>query len=277
MVVSFHPCYCADKNRICAGRDPDEEDLALIRAARAVILPQGCRRSLFDAARSNCSRVFPDYTARFAWPDKTGQIRMFSHFGAPHPETEVFESLEDYRKRYRERTRPDCFDFPFVFKYNGSGEGSGVWLVENQEQIQNLFRQTAAWEKTGQYGFMIQQYIRTKGMSLRVAVVGKTLVSYWRIQPDPGKFNAAASHGAQIDHSLHPELKEAAEKQVRTLCAKTGINLAGFDLIFPAGNKNPAPLFLEVNYFFGRRGLGGSEEFYRLLCREIDRWLAETE
>lgn len=277
MVVSFHPCYSADKNRICAGRDPDEDDLALIRAARAVILPQGCRRSLFDAARSNCSRIFPDYTARFAWPHKTGQIRMFSHFGAPHPETEVFESLGDYRERYRKKTKPDCFDFPFVFKYNGSGEGAGVWLVESQEQIQNLFSRTAAREKTGQYGFMIQEYVRTGGKCLRVAVVGKTLVSYWRLQPDPENFYAAASHGAQIDHNLHPALKKTAEKQVRSLCAKTGINLAGFDLIFPEGKKKPRPLFLEVNYFFGRRGLGGSEKFYTLLCREIDRWVAETE
>ncbi|MFW6082319.1 MAG: ATP-grasp domain-containing protein, partial [Desulfosalsimonas sp.] len=196
MIVSFHPCYSADRNRLCAGRDPDEDDLALIRAARAVVLPQGCRRSLFDAARSNCRRVFPDYTARFAWPDKTGQIRMFSRIGAPHPETEVFESLEDYRERNPAKTRPHGFDFPLVFKYNGSGEGAGVWRVDNPEQLQYLFDQTSAWEKTGQYGFMIQKYVETGGLCLRVAVVGETMVSYWRIQPDPEKFHAAASHGA---------------------------------------------------------------------------------
>jgi ribosomal protein S6--L-glutamate ligase len=38
--------------------------------------------------------------------------------------------------------------------------------------------------------------------------------------------------------------------------------------------KDPRPLFLEINYFFGRAGLGGSERFYDMLQTEIDNWLA---
>jgi ribosomal protein S6--L-glutamate ligase len=30
---------------------------------------------------------------------------------------------------------------------------------------------------------------------------------------------------------------------------------------------------LEINYFFGRRGLGGSEPFYRIFTEEVDKWL----
>jgi ribosomal protein S6--L-glutamate ligase len=33
-------------------------------------------------------------------------------------------------------------------------------------------------------------------------------------------------------------------------------------------------MFLEINYFFGRTGLGGSKRFYRLLEAAIDSWLA---
>ncbi|MBS3809279.1 MAG: hypothetical protein KGY38_03870, partial [Desulfobacterales bacterium] len=175
MILSFHPCYTADKNLLCAGRDPDENDLALMRSADAVILPQGCRKSLFEAARACCPRVFPDYTARFAWPDKTGQIRMFKHFNAPHPKTAVFDSLKDYRRVYSNPGEPDDFDFPLVFKYNGAGEGSSVWRVDDNRQMKRLLDQAAAWEKTGQYGFIIQQYIETGGRCLRVAVVGQTL------------------------------------------------------------------------------------------------------
>ena len=54
MILSFHPCYVADTNRLCAGRDPDEEDLSAIRAADAVVLPQGCRGPLYQMARKNC-------------------------------------------------------------------------------------------------------------------------------------------------------------------------------------------------------------------------------
>ncbi|MCF8024920.1 MAG: glutathione synthase [Desulfobacteraceae bacterium] len=277
MVLSFHPCYTADKNRLCAGRDPDEKDLELIREADAVILPQGCRQSLFEAARMNCPRVFPDYTARFAWPDKTGQIKMFRHFGAPHPKTAVFDSLKDYFDRYRFGSKPDDFDFPLVFKYTGLGEGSGVWRADDPEQLLYLLKKSAAREKTGQYGFLIQEFVETKGMCLRVVVAGKALVSYWRMQPEPAKFHVAAAHGAVIDHDSYPDLQEPGKEQVGLLCEKTGINLAGFDLIFPAdcGSKNP--LLLEVNYYFGRRGLGGSEAFYTLLCKEIDRWLGKTQ
>jgi len=35
-------------------------------------------------------------------------------------------------------------------------------------------------------------------------------------------------------------------------------------------------LFLEINYFFGRKGLGGSEAYYKLLQQEIDRWINYT-
>jgi ribosomal protein S6--L-glutamate ligase len=31
---------------------------------------------------------------------------------------------------------------------------------------------------------------------------------------------------------------------------------------------------LEINYFFGRIGLGGSQEYYRILRKAIKRWIA---
>ncbi|MBW1899334.1 MAG: hypothetical protein JRI61_09775, partial [Deltaproteobacteria bacterium] len=59
----------------------------------------------------------------------------------------------------------------------------------------------------------------------------------------------------------------------REFCGITVINLAGFDFLFPANEEEPLPFFLEVNYFFGRRGLGGSEAYYQVLNREILRWI----
>ena len=61
MILSFHPCYEGDKNIICAGRRPDEHDRAAMAQADAVILPQGCTRLLYEAARHHCLHVFPDY------------------------------------------------------------------------------------------------------------------------------------------------------------------------------------------------------------------------
>ena len=33
---------------------------------------------------------------------------------------------------------------------------------------------------------------------------------------------------------------------------------------------------LEINYFFGRKGLGGSDAYYEILNEEIDKWLLNT-
>lgn len=279
MILSFHPCYVGDENRLCAGRDPDDDDMARMRAAKAVILPQGCRKTLFDAALRCCPRVFPDYTARFAWPEKTGQSRMFARYNVFHPLTAAFDCLADFNRQYNSDPAEAGFAFPFVFKYNGSGEGANVWLADTPDTFARLLDRAADWEKTGQFGFLLQQYIETRGRSLRVAVVGKTLVSYWRIQPDNTGFQASAASGARIDHTADPGRRAAAEEQVLHLCRQTNINLAGFDLIFsenPAPSTPDTPLFLEINYFFGRTGLGGSEAFYRLLCAEIDKWIEQA-
>ena len=32
-------------------------------------------------------------------------------------------------------------------------------------------------------------------------------------------------------------------------------------------------MLLEINYFFGRKGLGGSEAYYKILHEEIRTWL----
>jgi ribosomal protein S6--L-glutamate ligase len=60
MIVSFHPLFEADKNIICAGREPDTDDLAAIKAAEAVVLPQGCRQSLYALVRNNCDLIIPN-------------------------------------------------------------------------------------------------------------------------------------------------------------------------------------------------------------------------
>jgi ribosomal protein S6--L-glutamate ligase len=268
MILSYHPCYVGDENRLCAGRDPDAADIAAIKAARAVILPQGCFKPLFEMATENCSHVFPDYALRFRLPGKIGQAALFRSHGVPHPETRCYESLDVF-----DNLEPR-FGYPLVFKFTWSGEGENVWLVNDYTELQGLLTKAAVFEKSGQAGFLLQQYVETKGRSLRVVIINGTCVSYWRIQPEPGRFGTQCAHGAFIDHHADPSLQETARTAVTAFCRKTGINLAGFDILFNTHDPVQKPLFLEINYFFGRRGLGGSEAYYKLLCREIDKWIA---
>ncbi len=272
MVLSFHPCYEADQNLICAGRLPNQTDLTAICAARAVVLPQGCSPQLYEMARRNCAHVFPHWDAKFEYPGKTGQIRLFRKFKVPHPVTFIFESTETYLSAYPPDVPPPL-SYPYVLKLDWGGEGEGVFFIDSETTMPAVLEKVAAFEGSGQKGFLIQKYIPTNQRSLRVTVIGEKMMTYWRVQKEKDAFFTHVSKGAEIDYQSDRSLQNRGMEAVRKLCIKTGINLAGFDIIFDEENKKASPLFLEINYFFGRRGLGGSEKFYSILTEEINQWL----
>ncbi len=276
MIVSFHPLFEADKNVICAGRDPDADDLAAIKAAEAVVLPQGCRQSLYEMASANCRHVFPNYKARFDFPGKIGQIKLFRKTGKAHPATELYASLDEIKMHYGEAPEDISCGLPCVFKFDWGGEGETVYLVKSIDDLEDVLEKAAVFEKSGQSGFLLQQYIPTNGKTLRVIIIGRAMISYWRIQQSSDGFMSSVSRGAHIDSDSQPTLQKTASAFVNDFCAETGINLAGFDVIFSGEEKNSQPLLLEINYFFGRKGLGGSDAFYEILKKEINTWLSKT-
>ncbi len=273
MILSFHPIIVADKNLICAGRDPGKAELDAIKQADAVILPQGCRQTLYKMAASHCSHVFPDYHAKFKFPGKTGQADLFTHFDLPCPRTETFTSLDAFFHKTHHPHQAVSFDYPFVFKFDWGGEGDNVIRVDSFAEFDKIIEKASSCERTGQYGFLIQEFIQTDNRSLRVAVIGQKRISYWRTQSDPNHFGTAIAKGAEIDLNSDQALQDTGIKTVDRLCEKTGINLAGIDLIFSETSGIADPLFLEINYFFGRTGIGGSEQFYGLLEEEVRSWL----
>jgi len=275
LILSFHPCYEADVNRLCAGRPPDDADRAAIRDAAAVVLPQGCREALYRMARENCSRVFPNYDARFRYPGKTGQARLFERLGVACPRTWVFNDCGQFT---RQRGQLPEVGFPLVFKLDWGGGGDTVFLLQSEADLRQVLETAALYERTGQKGFVIQTYVPHGNRSLRVAVIGQTRVSYWRIQDRLNAFGTSVAKGARIDTQSDPRLRQAAEKQVQAVCRQTGVDLAGIDLIFEKDDRNNGdqhPLLLEINYFFGRTGLGGSERFYSLFQAAVDQWLEQ--
>ncbi|MFO7964394.1 MAG: hypothetical protein R6U50_10770 [Desulfobacterales bacterium] len=276
MILSFNPIYEGDRQIICAGRDPNERDLAAIRSARAVILPQGCRWSLYRTVKENCPHFFPNYDARFAYSGKCRQVRLFRHFGVPHPPSLVFSDAAAFVK-FRNTNKVHILPpYPFVFKFDWGGEGDFVYPIESESQLNSLLDRARRFENTGQSGFLIQAYIPGKPQTLRVVVIYKTVVAYWRTHSS-NRFYGNLSKGAEINRISDPDLRQAGIEKVVELCQKTGINLAGFDLMFSMNKKGPRPLFLEINYFFGRQGLGGSEAYYELLTREIHRWIRDLD
>lgn len=273
MILSYHPCFEADRNRLCAGRKPGTDDLSAMLAADAIILPQGCHESLYTMARSNCKHVFPNFDAKFKYKGKIGQIQLFQKTNTAYPRTETYLNMNAFSIHYGGSPKKPIFDFPFVFKFDWGGDGDHVYLVQSVENFSKVLQIAKKYETSGQKGFIIQEYIPANKRSLRVVVIGQTIVSYWRVQRNTDHFLSNVAKGAMIDYDTEPDLQKTAIKSVKNFCSQTRINLAGFDILFSSQAKVKTPLFLEINYFFGRQGLGGSEKFYDLLIKEIMKWI----
>lgn len=271
MILSFHPIIEADHNIICAGREPNEEDLAAIQKADAVILHQGCSEPLYRMARTNCPHIFPNLDTRFDYPGKCGQIRLFRELGLSHPEAHLFDSAAQFHQSKL------GIDFPAVVKLDWGGQGETVYKVDSPPELTKVLDRITAFENSGQFGFLIQQFIPTQHRSLRVALINTQTVTYWRIQAPHHHFGTSVDQGARIDHDVNSEVSAAVQRVIQNVCRRTGLQLAGFDFIFNSGTLakgRTEPLILEINYFFGRSGLGGSDTYYRLLEDEVDKWLA---
>ena len=276
MILSYHPCFEADKNLLCAGREPGTDDLAAIQAADAVILPQGCRQSLYKMARNNCKHVFPNFDTKFDYRGKIGQIQLFQKYNVIHPKTEVYRDIRTFPEHYRDFSENPIYNLPFVFKFDWGGEGDLVYLIQSVEHFSNVLKVAEKFESSGQKGFIIQEYIPANNRSLRVVVIGETFRSYWRIQRNADRFLSNLAKDAIIDFDLYPDQQAMAVESVKHFCSLTRINLAGFDILFSSETRADTPIFLEINYFFGRRGLGGSKKFYDLLTKEIMKWISRT-
>jgi ribosomal protein S6--L-glutamate ligase len=270
MILSFHPNIVADKNILCAGRFPNDKDRAAVSRARAIILPQGPSEMLYRMCRRHCAHVFPNYDMRFDYPGKLGQARLFQSLGASFPATFLFETVSDFRNKTQSVTP---LQLPFIFKSNWGDEGYQVFLIKTMDALQEQLARAERLEKGGQRGFLLQEFVQHGGRSLRVVVMGKTLYSYWRQQTNPSKLLANLRAGAIIDHLSDPHLQTIGKQVAQDVCKNTGINLAGFDLLFPVDSEQKTPYLLEINYFFGRRGLGGSEKYYALLEKAVVAWL----
>lgn len=275
MILSFHPCFDTDIQIIMGSRPLDSNHLKLIRDAEAIILPQALQADFYQACSESDALLFPNYEMRFRYPGKIGQSLMFRDFGFPHPETSRWNKLEDFKKKY---LYMETFPHkkPFLIKDDRTHEAEGVYLVKDGYSLSEALSGLELREGLSPSGFITQDYVPSKGNALRVVIIGKKIIAYWKRPNRQGQFITTISRGAVIDHHWRPDLQAKAEGQARSLSKKTGINVAAIDFVFDLSEKNPEPLFLEINYYFGRRGLGGTENYYRLFYEAVRNWLEEA-
>jgi ribosomal protein S6--L-glutamate ligase len=270
LILSLHPAI--EGNSFYWERGLWSRELVeQISKARAVILSQTVDKELYTLCRELCANVFPNYDLRFQWEGKVGDTLFFWTNGVSHPRSLVFPRVETLlgEHPFMDHSPPKLPDFPFVLKGARGGEGRHIWLIENADDLEKKLLHLKQLELHGNFGFVIQEYLAGLDRDLRVVVIGDQVVSYWR--KSEGFLHNVAQGGA-IDKESYPELQIIGRDAVMNFCHQTGINLAGFDLVFPSNSKEP--VFLEINYTFGRSGLGGTDGFYKMLRQAVDRWLA---
>jgi ribosomal protein S6--L-glutamate ligase len=274
MIASLHPCITKDINILCAGRSLTDREKIRLSKARAVIVSQGVTAEVYRECRRLVPHVFPNYDLRFKQEGKVGDAQLFAHHQVPHPKTLIFENQESLFARYPDLEFGSSVlgGYPLILKANQGGEGAFVFLVRSKEELSEKLALLPS-ESSPSEGLVLQERIDHGGRDLRVVVLYDTIYAYWRVQPDPEQFLTNRSQGGEIVQEGDEPLKQQAVEAVRDFCALTGINLAGFDLLFDRKSNSSIPLFLEINYYFGRKGLGGSIRFYELLHQAADRWL----
>jgi ribosomal protein S6--L-glutamate ligase len=275
MIASLHPCITKDINILCAGRSLTIQEKKRLTKAQAVVVPQGVTAEVYKECRRLVPRVFPNYDLRFPLEGKVGDALLFEYFQVPHPRTLIFRSRKAMLENFPDlEMLPSLLSgYPLVLKAKQGGEGAFVFLVNSKqeliEKLDLLPKGTVDPE-----GLVLQERIDHGGKDLRVVVLFDAYYAYWRVQPNPNVFLTNQSQGGLIDFGGDALLKERAVEAVRDFCQRSGINLAGFDILFDQKANPAVPLFLEINYYFGRRGLGGSMRFYEMLEQAVDRWLA---
>lgn len=239
--------------------------------ADLTVVPQRIKAHQYRFCRKHALRLFPDYRYRFGFEGKYGNIELFRMFNAPHPPTELYLSVSAFVNRHIGEGVPHL-RFPFVVKGDTGGGGWGVFLVRDEKTLRETLELLSDVRRHPTGRFIAQAYIPHGGRDLRVVVVGTSFYPYWRCQPDPEEFRNNVGRGAFIVHDLDPELREKGLRCVRTFCENTGINLAAFDVLFDRRKPDPVPLLCEINFMFGRKGLGGSNKFFTYLREAVDKF-----
>jgi len=273
MILSFHPRVKGDVNlRLTLKGLFSDEEAKVIASCRAAIVTQSIKAHQYAACKEYCPNLFPDYTHRFGFEGKYGNIDLFRRFNAPHPETARYKSVEDFRFSHFKNQEP-IMPYPLVLKGDRGGGGWAVFLVENERDLMMRLDILADESLHPTKRFIAQEYVPHGGTDLRVVVIGDTSHGYWRCQLKPGEFRNNVGRGAVINYDIDPELRDEGISCVEYFCSKSGINLAAFDVLFDRSQKTPKPLLSEINFLFGRKGLGGSPRFYKLLNEAVRRWI----
>ncbi len=254
MIISFLPTFKGDIN-FFQFEPLDEKFLNALNKAKAVIFPPTISSDIYFLVKNLGISVFPEYTFRFLFPGKIGQIMLLKLLNLPHPETIVIPRLcgieeNPYQRNFK-------IKLPCVIKGNYGDEGREVFLVNNEEEFKKVLEIIKAWERNGKFGFLIQEYIPSE-FDARSFVIGERILICFR----KGGFKKNLAQEGKIISCPKRSLKDKVLDLTNTIIKNTHFNLVAIDFLF----KDETPLISEFNFVFGRRALG--EKRYEIYLKK---------
>jgi len=238
----------------------DPGTIDLLRKATGVLLPSHVSPWTYRSIIQHTKNWFPRLEARFNFQGKTRQVHLFHAMGVRHPDSLVFETPLRLQAYLNEHGSP--WGYPMVLKGDLGGGGETVFPIYGREDVPGYLLNLPEDKP-----LLIQKWVDHGGKDLRVVIYGDQAVSYFRV--GGGQFYNNICRGGRLDHGGWPELQQKGVSAVCAFCRHAGIDIAGFDLMFPDEGE---PVFVEVNFHFGRKGLGGLKEHQKHELRAIWSW-----
>jgi len=238
----------------------DGRSQELLRNAAGVLMPKYFSPIRYRQVAELAPNHFPRLGPRYLYRGKASQIRLFQELDLPHPQTVVYDNPTQALRACHRTGLPFS---PCVLKGDRGGGGSAVFPIHTWADFEGCIQQLPPAEPV-----LLQEFVNHEGMDLRVVIVGQMTKSYFRV--GNGNFYNNVAQGGRIEHDLYPQKQLLGRQMARSLCSDAGIDVAGLDLMFPA---HKSPLFIEINFLFGRKGIGGRLGYDRLFRQAVQEWI----
>lgn len=270
-IVSYHPVITAERNLMLTSQRPlDQRDHEALAGAAAVLLPQICRPDLHELVNGLGLPHFPRQGARLGHDGKVGNLRLFRRLGLPHPPSLELPDLDAALAAWDSGGLAGLGP-PLVVKGAGGGEGGNVFLVRDRQELAGLAGRLDASCAFGPPGVVVQRFLSTGGWDARTVLVGRRQDAFWRVAGGGGEFRSNLAAGGRVVRDRRRDELDAALLLARRLADEAGFDVAAVDMLVPPGEP---PLLCEINFYFGRQALGGSEAFYQVYLSAVRDWLA---
>ena len=257
--VSLHHQIRLDVN-LPALAPLDERSRDLLCNAAGVLMPKYFSPVRYQQVAALAPNHFPRLGPRYLYRGKASQIRLFRDLALPHPRTVVYDKPAQALRSCLQSGIPFS---PCVLKGDRGGGGSAVFPIHTWSDLSNGLNMLPGDEPV-----LLQDWVNNQGMDLRVVIIGELTKSYFRV--GNGHFYNNVAQGGRIDYELFPEKQRLGREMARSLCQSAGIDVAGLDLMFP---PQGSPLFIEINFLFGRKGIGGRTGYERLFDQAVRAWM----